>query len=204
MRLTAGELSCLRGGRLVFRDIGFVLGPGEVLQLTGSNGSGKSTLLRVVCGLLAPAGGAVTLEGAGEEDVVADHCHYLGHDNALKPSMPAEANLRFWRSVFGPTGSDAATALATIGLGHIADLPAGYLSAGQKRRLALARLLVSRRFLWLLDEPTAALDAASESLFGRLVEAHVAAGGAVIAATHVPLPFSATQRIDLSQRPAAG
>ena len=139
------------------------------------------------------------MRGGGEDDRVSDHCHYLGHDNALKPSLTVEANLDFWRAFFGRTGHESAKALDVVGLGQIRELPAGYLSAGQKRRLAIARLLVSRRFLWLLDEPTAALDSASEALFGTLVSDHIAMGGAVIAATHMPLPFSASRTIDMSR-----
>jgi len=198
MKLTVSDLSCVRGDYRIFDSVGFEVDAGEAVQLTGDNGSGKSSLLRLVCGLLERESGGVSLQGAAPGAEIADLCHYLGHDNGLKAPMTAMENLQFWRAVFGRTGLEALAALRTVGLERIADLPTGYLSAGQKRRVAIARLLVSKRPIWLLDEPTSALDAASENLLGRLVDEHLGAGGLVIAATHMPLPFAIAATIDMS------
>jgi heme exporter protein A len=187
MRLIAEDLSGERSGRPVFSDVDFSLGEGDALIVTGPNGSGKSTLLRVVAGLLPAAGGTVRLEGGGERfPTVASAAHYLGHLNAMKPTLTVTENLAFWRDFCGGDVSVAA-ALETVGLAAIGHLPFGYLSTGQKRRAAIARLLVSRRPLWLLDEPSAGLDAESERQFSVLMAEHLAGGGMLIAATHLPL-----------------
>src|SRR5690606_3613965 len=148
----------------VFDGLAFDLGEGEALVVTGANGSGKSTLLRVVAGLLPPAAGMIRLEGADGEEFpsVAAAAHYLGHGNAMKTALSVEENLRFWREFDGSPHLSAAEALEMVGLPQVAGLPYGYLSTGQKRRVAIARLLVGHRPLWLLDEPTAGLDKASE------------------------------------------
>lgn len=198
MKVTVADLACTRGDYPVFDGVSFAVSSGEALQLTGNNGSGKSSLLRLLCGLLETTGGSIELEGHAPETNVADNCHYLGHDNALKGPMTALANLDFLQTVFGQTGIDPLAALKMVGLQRVADLPAAYLSAGQKRRVALARLLVSKRTIWLLDEPTAALDAKSEALLGELVDDHMTDGGLVIAATHLKLPFKVAHSIDMS------
>jgi len=188
MRLVAERLEGHRGGEPVFSDIGFALGTGEALTVTGPNGSGKSTLLRVVAGLLPPAGGAIRLEDGGEDfPTVASACHYLGHQHGMKPALTVTENLAFWRAFLGAAAVDIADALDSVGLGAIGHLPFGYLSAGQKRRAAIARLLVSRRPVWLLDEPTAGLDKASDERFAGLMREHLESGGIVVAATHQPL-----------------
>lgn len=200
MQLIANDLSCRRGDYPVFAGVDFTISDGEALQLTGNNGSGKSSLLRLLCGLLDPEAGTIDLVGAADDSEIAELCHYLGHDNALKGAMTAFDNLQFWRDTFGRTGLEPYAALKVVGLTRIADLPAAYLSAGQKRRVALARLLVSKRPIWLLDEPTAALDSASETLLGTLVAEHLETGGMAIAATHMTLPFAVTGTIDMSER----
>jgi heme exporter protein A len=196
MRLVAENLQGARGGEAVFSGVGFSLGQGEALVVTGPNGSGKSTLLRVVAGLLPASEGTVRLEEGGETfPTVASACHYLGHQHAMKTALTVAENLAFWRDFFqggaedGSVGESvsAAEALEKVGLGAIGHLPFGYLSAGQKRRAAIARLLVAHRPLWLLDEPTAGLDKASDERFGRLMTAHLESGGIVVAATHQPL-----------------
>ncbi|WP_437344090.1 heme ABC exporter ATP-binding protein CcmA [Mesorhizobium marinum] len=187
MRLIAENLCGERGGRRVFSDIGFSLGAGEALVVTGANGAGKSTLLRVLAGLLPAASGRAIVEGGGEDfPTVASAAHYLGHLNAMKPVLSVAENLAFWRSF---SGADAPieTALEAVGLCGIAHLPYGYLSTGQKRRAAIARLLVSRRPAWLLDEPTAGLDAESARQLSSLMVRHREEGGMIIAATHLPL-----------------
>ncbi len=185
MRLTATGLAAVRGGRPVFADLSFALQPGALLAVTGPNGAGKSTLLRLVAGLLRPAAGSVVLEGAGDAGI-GENVHYLGHLDALKAGLTVRQNLAFWRKLWG--GGDIDAALAAVGLEPLGDLHASVLSAGQKRRVALARLLVSRRVLWLLDEPATALDAAAEAGLGRLIADHLAGGGMAIAATHRDLP----------------
>jgi heme exporter protein A len=188
MRLIAHDLSGERGGQPVFSGVDFSLGAGDALVVTGPNGSGKSTLLRVVAGLLPAASGRVVLEGSGEDfPTVASAAHYLGHQNAMKPALTVAENLVFWRDFSGDAELDVETALDQVKLGAIAHLPYGYLSTGQRRRAAIAKLLVNRRPLWLLDEPTAGLDAESERLFSGLLEKHRAGGGMLIAATHLPL-----------------
>jgi heme exporter protein A len=175
--LQAAGLAAFRGEKLVFRDIDFTVPVGGALLLTGPNGSGKSTLLRVLAGLLQPAAGEVRWDGP-----VA----YVGHQDAVKPALTAMENLHFAAAV---GGGDSDEALAAVGLEELADLPARMLSAGQRRRLALARLVLTGAMLWLLDEPTVGLDAASVGRFGGILAAHRARGGIVVAATHLPLPM---------------
>ena len=188
MRLIAEELGGERGGQPVFSGIGFSLGEGDALVVTGPNGAGKSSLLRVVAGLLPAAGGSVRLEGGGEAfPTIASAAHYLGHLNAMKPALTLQENLSFWRDFCGDADVSVEAALETVGLGAIGDLPYGYLSTGQKRRAAIARLLVSRRPIWLVDEPTAGLDAESARRFSALLADHLGGGGMIVAATHLPL-----------------
>ncbi|HEV7416348.1 MAG TPA: heme ABC exporter ATP-binding protein CcmA [Tianweitania sediminis] len=188
MRLTAQDLGAERGGERIFSGLHFAIGAGEALLVTGPNGAGKSTLLQVLCGLLPAAEGTILLEGAGEEwPTVAAAAHYLGHGNAMKPAMSVEENLRFWREFNGEPCLEVDEALEEVGLGSLGHLPFSTLSTGQRRRAAIARLLVSWRPIWLLDEPTAGLDARSETRFTALMEAHRADGGLIIAATHWPL-----------------
>ena len=194
MRLTATGLAAVRGGRQVFADLSFILAPGELLAVTGPNGAGKSTLLRLVAGLLRPAAGTVTLEG-GADTGVGENAHYLGHLDALKPGLTVRQNLDFWRKLWG--GGDVDAALDAVGLEPLGDLHASVLSAGQKRRVALARLMVARRALWLLDEPATALDAIAEAGLGRLIADHLSGGGMAIAATHRDLPVSPTATLTL-------
>jgi heme exporter protein A len=170
-------LAAFRGEKLVFRDIDFSVPAGGALLLTGPNGSGKSTLLRVLAGLLRPAAGEVRWDG---------HVAYVGHQDAVKPALTAAENLRFAAAV---GGGDVSAALDAVGLQELVDLPARMLSAGQRRRLALARLLLTDAGLWLLDEPTLGLDAPSVERFATMLAAHRARDGIVVAATHLPLPL---------------
>jgi heme exporter protein A len=203
MRLTAENLSAHRGEDLIFSNISFNLTRGEALVLTGRNGSGKSTLLRVVAGLIRPAAGQVEWLGKdGQKGVsAAEACHYLGHRNAMKPELTVAENLAFWRDFLrdmeGGSGVTIGEAADMVELDALLHLPFGYLSAGQQRRMAFAKLLVAYRPVWILDEPTAALDTSAEALFARLIRAHLDAGGIVLAATHQPLDFEATQRLEM-------
>lgn len=189
-------LAAIRGERLVFAGISFSLPQGRALLLEGPNGSGKSTLLRVLAGLGRAETGTVRWQDA---DALADRtAHaarvaYLGHQDAVKPGLGVAENLAFWG------GQDAVdAALDRVGLARLADLPARMLSAGQKRRLALARLALSMAPIWLLDEPTLGLDVASVGLLGGLFAEHRARGGVIVAATHLPLPLpeAAVLRMD--------
>jgi heme exporter protein A len=200
MRLIAEQLTGGRGGETLFSNIGFDLGPGEALMVTGPNGSGKSTLLRTIAGLLPLAAGALRAEdGSREWPSVAASCHYLGHLDAMKTALTVTENLAFWMAFFGEPQLTVEVALDKVGLGSIGHLPFGYLSAGQKRRAAIARLLVSHRPLWLLDEPTAGLDAQSETDFVELMKEHLGSGGVVVAATHQPLGIEAAKRLRLGE-----
>jgi len=187
MRLSGREVSCVRGGREVFSRLSFEASSGDALAVVGPNGSGKTSLLRLIAGVLAPAGGSIALEGGDGELTLSEQSHYLGHRDALKPALSVAENLNFWRDFLGGTPSDPAENLAAVELDHAAQLPAAFLSAGQRRRLSIARLLAVRRPVWLLDEPTNALDTAGQKLFADLMADHLSRGGLIIAATHTPL-----------------
>jgi len=184
MQLTAENLTCLRGGREVFRDVSFALKSGEALLVTGRNGAGKSSLLRLIAGLVRIASGTLALTGGEAEAAIGEQAHYLGHLDALKPALTVAENLRFWTEFLGPSSGDIEPALAAVDLAPLSDLPAAYLSAGQRRRLSIARLVAVPRALWLLDEPTSALDAASQTRLSDLMRRHLTSGGMIIAATH--------------------
>ena len=204
MRLVAENLSARRGADLIFTDISFTLGAGESLVLTGRNGSGKSTLLRVVAGLLRPETGRVTwISDQAESGMrAAEACHYLGHRNAMKAELTVSENLSFWKEFFGDVdggeGISPGDAADAVGLGGIIHLPFGYLSAGQQRRMAFAKLLVAYRPVWILDEPTAALDVSAEGVFAGLINAHLATGGIVLAATHQPLGLENARELKMT------
>lgn len=193
MRLSGCGIRCVRGGREVFSRLDFEASSGEALAVTGPNGSGKTSLLRLIAGLLTIADGSIGLEGGEAELTLPEQAHYLGHRDALKPALSVTENLSFWRDYLGGEASDTAESLAAVGLDHAAQLPAAYLSAGQRRRLSIARLLAVRRPVWLLDEPTNALDAAGQSLFAALMGDHLARGGLIVAATHAPLGIAARE-----------
>jgi heme exporter protein A len=193
MQLSGRGVRCVRGGREIFSGLDFEASSGEALAVTGPNGSGKTSLLRLIAGLLTMAGGSVDLDGGEAELTLAEQAHYLGHRDALKPALSVLENLAFWRDFLGGAAFDAAESLAAVGLDHAGHLPAAYLSAGQRRRLSIARLLAVRRPIWLLDEPTNALDTAGQALFAALMRDHLARGGLIVAATHAPLGLVARE-----------
>lgn len=185
--LTVSGLTLSRGGRLVAEGLGFALAGGDVLFVRGANGAGKSSLLLALAGILRPVAGTVSWAGRP-----APPLHYLGHAAGLKPRLTLLETLAFWQAVNGPGGTAVDAALAAVGLGGLGGIEAGHLSAGQGRRLALARLLVSPRSVWLLDEPATALDADGRRLVAGLLDAHAATGGLAVVATHDELPLAAT------------
>lgn len=190
--LRAAGLSCGRSGLVLTEDLDFSLVNGQALLLVGPNGAGKTTLLLTLAGIVMPLAGRFAPQASDDQLPLL---HYCGHHNAIKPRLSVLENLAFWAALNGATGVSPVTALAEVGLEDLARLDAGYLSAGQSRRLALARLLVSLRPLWLLDEPTAALDAAGHALVGRLLDDHLAMGGLAVAATHDPIVLSEASRL---------
>jgi heme exporter protein A len=191
------DLACIRGDRAIFAGLSFSVPAGGALMLTGANGAGKSSLLRVLAGLLPAAGGEVVLEGTPSRTDPAGHAlrlRYISSQDALKPALTVAENLAFYAALWG---GDVPPALEALGLSALASLPGRVLSTGQRRRLALARLALAPARLWLLDEPSLGLDAASVSRLGTLLARHRAAGGAILAATHLPLPLPDARELKL-------
>ena len=195
MRLIAEGLGLERGGRRLFQDLGFALAGGEALAVTGPNGAGKSSLLRLIAGLLQPTEGRIVVDGP-EDRTVAALAHFIGHLDGVKAALTAAENLEFMRALLGGR-PDGRSALAALGIERLADLPAGLFSAGQKRRLALARLLIAPRPLWLLDEPLTSLDADGQTVFASLARAHLQRGGLIVAATHAALGIDGARELKL-------
>ncbi|MEN9896300.1 MAG: heme exporter, ATP-binding protein CcmA [Pseudomonadota bacterium] len=203
MRLIAENLTAKRGESVIFQDLSFEVGKGKALIIKGPNGSGKSTLLRVVAGLLPAESGQVRISDAPQPVVhVREACHYLGHRNAMKRELTVRENLVFWQRFMGDDAGgnrmDVEDAAQKVGLAGITHLPFGYLSAGQQRRMAIAKLLVAYRPVWLLDEPTAALDHAADDMFANLVREHLEGGGLAVAATHQPLGLTGVTELTMS------
>lgn len=206
----ATNLGVERGERRIVSGVSFTLGTGEALVVTGENGSGKSTLLRAIAGLLPCAQGGIQFEGrrngGGAADIdedarLGEYCHYLGHQNGLKAALSVEENLTFWQKFYGANHAaqnmGVEEALETVGMAHVLDIPAGYLSTGMKRRVAIAKLLLSERPVWIVDEPTAGLDAQSTKMFTDIASDFCKGGGILIAATHLPLGLKKTQKLEI-------
>jgi heme exporter protein A len=194
--IEARSLSCIRGGRLVFCDVGFRVEAGQALSLEGPNGAGKSSLLRMIAGFLPPAAGVLVLQSDGAEisdgEERGNFIGWLGHHDAAKPQLTPRETLRFFADLYGANG-DIDAALEEVGLSRARDLSCQYLSAGQKKRLSLARLKLSNRPLWLLDEPLAALDTAGKSLEAQFNSSHCVRGGIALAATDEALGIDAAR-----------
>ncbi|MEE9375912.1 MAG: heme ABC exporter ATP-binding protein CcmA [Rhizobiaceae bacterium] len=207
MKIVVENISVVRGEDLIFSNLSFAVSAGEALVIRGSNGVGKSTLLRALAGLLPFEVGSAEIEGLGEEfgeARLAELCHYLGPENAMKPSMTVEENLVFWQQFSGQPHLDIDEAIEMVGLGGLGTVPFAHLSTGQSRRIAIARLLVSYRPIWLLDEPTSGLDVASETQFAALMEAHLEDQGIIIAATHIPLGLKRMEELVFKESAVLG
>jgi heme exporter protein A len=199
MRLSAWDLTIERGGRRLFAGLSFAVDQGAALVVTGPNGAGKSSLLRALCGFLPLEAGGFTLEGGDAERTVGEQAHYLGHADGVKGALTAGENLAFAAAMLGGRSSREAQrdALARVGLAHVIDFPARLLSAGQRRRVALARLLIADRPLWLLDEPATALDAAAQAALAAIMQGRLRGGGIIVAAAHAPLGLDGAQELSL-------
>jgi heme exporter protein A len=199
MRLSARDVTIERGGRRLIAGLSFDVDQGSSLIVTGPNGAGKSTLLRALCGFLPVEAGGFALEGGDPERSVGEQAHYLGHADGVKAALTAGENLAFAGAMLGgrPSREAQLDALARVGLAHVIDFPARLLSAGQRRRAALARLLIAERALWLLDEPMTALDAAAQSALLAIMWAHSRNGGIIVAAAHAPLGLEGAQEVRL-------
>jgi heme exporter protein A len=197
MQLRGDNLACSRGGREVFSGLNLSLSGGEALLVTGRNGAGKSSLLRMIAGLVHISAGRLDLTGGEPEITIGEQAHYLGHQDAVKSSLTVRENLKFWTDFLGRDRSTVEPALEAVGLGPLAELPAAYLSAGQRRRLSIARLVAVRRQIWLLDEPTSALDAPSQTRLSDLMRRHLAGGGMIIAAAHGPIGLERARELKL-------
>jgi heme exporter protein A len=196
MELRAEELTCNRGGREVFRNVSFKVPAHEALIVTGRNGAGKSSLLRMIAGLLRIAAGRLALDGGAADTPIAEQAHYLGHQDAMKPSLTVAENLQFWTTFLG-SRREVDAALELLDLAPLADLPAAYLSAGQRRRLSLARIVAVSRPIWLLDEPTSALDTPSQKRLSEIMRDHLAGGGIIVAAAHGAIGLDRARELKL-------
>lgn len=194
--LEVTNLSVERGGRRILSDLSFTVTAGEALLVRGPNGSGKTTLLRTIAGFLSPISGHIRLTG-DEEQPLTERIHYVGHLNGVRASLTVEENVRFWARYLGGSEDRVSAALERFGLASLASIPTGYLSAGQRRRLALVRPLLAFRPLWLLDEPSTSLDARSTAVLAEAIDEHVSSGGIVVAATHLELGIARSRELRL-------
>lgn len=201
--IAAHQISCERGGRTVFSRLSFALEAGAALLVSGPNGAGKTSLLRLIAGLLPLAAGRFSVSGADADTPLPELCHYVGHASAVKDALSVRENLAFWAEFLGGDAAASDAALKAFGLEPLAPLPAALLSAGQKRKLALSRLFVAARPVWLLDEPSVSLDAASAKLLDRAVAGHMKKGGIAVVASHTPLKVKFAHHLPLDGERAA-
>jgi heme exporter protein A len=198
--LAAHGISCQRGGRLLFEGLSFALEPGESLLVSGPNGAGKTSLLRLIAGLLPLQAGRI--EGGDASVPLPELCHYVGHLNGIKSALTLGENVRFWVDFLGGDDAELDSAYRRFGLEELRDLPAGILSAGQKRKLALLRLFAAPRPIWLLDEPSVSLDAASAKVLDTAIAQHLAEGGIAVVASHTPLKVKFAHELALKRESA--
>ncbi|MGF1619544.1 MAG: heme ABC exporter ATP-binding protein CcmA [Rhodomicrobiaceae bacterium] len=198
LQLIVQDLAAQRGSRMIFSGLDLTAPAGRALTVIGPNGAGKTTLLRCIAGLLPVSRGTVRLEGGESDHGVGEQCHYIGHLNGVKPALTVTENLIFFADFLAGDRGTLARATDRLALGGLEDVPAAYLSAGQKRRLGLARLLCAQRPVWLLDEPAVSLDAASQRVLADIVAEHLAGGGIVIAVTHTPLGWEEAATFEFS------
>jgi len=205
MALHIEKLVVSRGGQTILDGLSLSAEAGEAVLLTGANGAGKTTLLRAIAGLLPIADGTIRLDGVAAEtgEVVGEFCHFVGHLNGIKPALTVAENAAFWARYLGGATDAVPHALEQFRMADLAPIQAAYLSAGQKRRLGLTRLLVAPRPVWLMDEPAVSLDMASQALLADAVNRHLANGGIAVAATHQPLGFSPAREHRLGRIAAA-
>jgi len=201
--LSAHDIACERGGRTLFQGLSFTLAPGEALLVSGPNGAGKTSLLRQLAGLLPLTAGQLSVTGTDEDLPVAEFCHAIGHLNATKTALTVRENLAFWADFLGEGHGDLEGALAAFGLTPLAAFPAGLLSAGQRRKLALSRLYAAPRPIWLLDEPSVSLDAHAVTRLDGAIRDHLKSGGIAVVSTHVPLKTKFDHELALGSGRAA-
>mgnify|MGYP002636842917 CR=1 FL=1 len=198
---TGENIRCVRGERLVLDGAGFRLADGDALILKGANGAGKSTMLRLMAGLMRPVGGQILWDDAEIADDTTGHNRrmvYVGHADAIKPLLSVYENVAFWAELSGHAGATPEAAMQTFAIDHLQDLPARYLSAGQRRRVGLCRMLTQGAQLWLLDEPTTALDQATTDVLCGVIEGHRQNGGMVVISTHGEMALAETQTLGLT------
>ena len=196
MKLSIDKLTLERGSRRLIEGLSVTVAAGEALEIRGPNGTGKTTLLRAIAGFLAPSEGTITLAGGVEDATVGEQCHFIGYLNGVRASLTVAENARFWADFLGD-GREPDEALDRLGLAALADIPTRYLSAGQRRRLGLARLLLADRPLWLLDEPTVSLDQEGVAALAAIAATHLDKGGLIVAATHLPLAIRDARELRL-------
>lgn len=198
MKLIVENLRLERAGRHILEGLSFQVSEGEALILRGPNGAGKTTLIRAIGGLLPPAAGTIRLDGGAADAGISEQCHLVGHRDGIKGALSVADNATFFAAYFSSSrGGEVTSVLDRLGIAALAEVPAAYLSAGQRRRLGLCRLLLAHRPLWLLDEPTVSLDAAAVETLAGIVAEHLAGGGLLVAATHIPLGLMAARELQL-------